>query len=58
MKHSKRSKFEQQREQYRKSLAGLLGAASEVRQIDVASVDTARLIDQIGGEQESLNAVK
>ena len=52
MKTSKRSTFEQQREQYRRSLAGSLGAASEVRKIDVASVDTARLIDQIEGEQE------
>jgi hypothetical protein len=43
-----REQFERDKAQFR---VGTQGAASEVRKIDVASVDTAALIERLEGEE-------
>jgi hypothetical protein len=44
-----REQFERDRAQFR---VGTQGPASEVRKIDVASVDTAALIERLEGEKK------
>jgi hypothetical protein len=48
-KSRRREQFDQDKE---RRLLGTLGAASEVRKIDLASVDTAALVERLGIAQQ------
>ena len=54
----KRSRYEEQRKQEMRRQAGSQGAASEVRKIDTASVDTKALVDRLDEQRKRMSQRK